>query len=66
IKITNNSNTTKNNIAYIEDVLDYITLDENSITNSKDLPPKRPANGYDLLFDNFSLRPNESIDIKYS
>jgi hypothetical protein len=53
-------------MAYIEDVLDYMTLNETSITNSKNVPAKVPANGYDLLFDNFSLRPNESITIKYS
>ncbi|MDR2411949.1 MAG: hypothetical protein LBD88_05320 [Candidatus Peribacteria bacterium] len=53
-------------MAYIEDAFDYITLDETSITNSKDLPAKVPASGYDLLFDGFSLEPNESITIKYS
>jgi hypothetical protein len=40
-------------------------LDENSISNTKNLVPKRPEGGYDLLFDGFSLRPNESITIKY-
>jgi hypothetical protein len=66
VKITNTSNTAKNNIAYIEDVFDYIILDENSVTNSKDLLPKMPTSGGDLLFDGFSLEPNESITINYS
>jgi hypothetical protein len=44
-------------MVYIEDVLSYMTLDLNSISNSKNLEVKSPGNGYDLLFDSFSLKP---------
>ncbi|MDR1988358.1 MAG: hypothetical protein LBQ24_06650 [Candidatus Peribacteria bacterium] len=53
-------------MVYIEDVIDYIDLDTSSISNSKNLTAKSPNNAYDLLFDDFSLRPNESLIIKYS
>lgn len=66
IKLTNISGKKLNNIAYVEDVLDYFTLDEKTIFNTKNLVAKRPNNSYDFLIDGFSLNSNESITINYT
>ncbi len=65
INIRNNSLSTIENIAYIEDVLEYFTLDTSSIQNSKDLEIKTPS-VYDFMIDEFSLSSNETLTINYS
>lgn len=66
IEITNISWRTINNIAYIEDIFEYFTIDESSLLNSKNLQFKKPNWSYELLVDGFSLSSNESIKINYS
>ncbi|MDD2907859.1 MAG: VCBS repeat-containing protein [Candidatus Gracilibacteria bacterium] len=66
VKLTNISGKKLNNIAYVEDVLDYFTLDDKSITNSKNLEAKKPNNNYDFLIDQFSLNSNETLTINYT
>lgn len=66
IKVTNISWKKLENFVYVEDVLDYFTLDQSTIFNSKNLQVKKPNNTYDFLIDGFSLSWNETITIKYS
>jgi len=66
IKIVNISWKKLDNFVYVEDVLDYFSLDQTTIFNSKNLPIKKPNNNYDFLIDSFSLSNNESITINYS
>lgn len=66
IKVTNVSWKKLNNIAYVEDVLEYFSLEESSISNTKNAPIKRTNSNYDFLIDDFSLSANESMTINYS
>jgi len=66
IKITNVSWKNLQNMAYLEDIMDYFTLEEWTISNSKNLEIRRTNNNYDFLIENFSLSNNESLTINYS
>lgn len=66
IKVINKTWKTINNVAYIEDVLEYFTLNNDTLFNSKDLKAKKPNNAYEFIIDRFSLENNEDITITYS
>lgn len=66
IKIINENLYSVDNVAYIEDVFDYFTLDSESIVNSKNLEVLTPNNSYEFMVDWFNLNWNEQMTISYT
>ena len=63
LSIKNNSNKSLNNIAYVEDILTLFTLDQTTVSTSKDAQIRYDIPGYDFMIDSFNLTPGESFTL---
>lgn len=54
------------NVVFLEKIESVFTLDEDSITNSKDLEARDPNNYYSFLIDGFWLDSNQEFKINYT